>query len=192
MVDSSFGQARYRAVPAEVLLPAGWITGTFVVPEDQSFLDFLAHSGAFLKLTDALVPGHQDVAPFFAIQRGAVQLIVPSADDDRVVTPGSMGITAPWSISCLFERSAVHGSLDFLMNQRLSDFLKQQNGFLVIREATWTPIGDGNQPQRSWPVVLVNVPQLNGISEAVDQRGRGHPGKLPPSEFDLAEVGMAS
>jgi hypothetical protein len=86
----------------------------------------------------------------------------------------------------------VHGSLDFLMNQRLSDFLKQQSGFLVIRDASWTPIGDRSQGMRSWPVVLVNVPQVNGISEAVDQRGRGHPGKLPPSEFDLAEVGMAS
>jgi hypothetical protein len=192
MVSPTFGQARYRSVAAEVLLPAGWITGTFVVPEDQSFLDFLAHSGAFLKLTDALVPGHQDVVPFFAIQRGAVQVIVPSAGDDRVVTPGSMGITAPWSISCLFERGAVHGSLDFLMNQRLSDFLKQQTGFLVIREARWTPIGDNDHAVRSWPVVLVNVPQLNGISEAVDQRGRGHPGKLAPSEFDLGEVGMAS
>jgi hypothetical protein len=191
MVAPSF-QPRYRQVPAEILLPAGWITGTFVIPEAQSFLDFLAHSGAFLKLTDALVPGHQDVAPFFAIQRGAVQLIVPSEGDDQVETPGSMGITAPWSISCLFERCAVHGSLDFLMNQRLSDFLKQQSGFLVIRDATWTPIGDRSQSMRSWPVVLVNVPQVNGISEAVDQRGRGHPGKLPPSEFDLAEVGMAS
>jgi hypothetical protein len=192
MAAPSFTPARYRQVAAEILLPAGWITGTFVVPEEQSFLDFLAHSGAFLKLTDALVPGHQDVAPFFAIQRGAVQVIVPSGDDARVETPGSMGITAPWSISCLFERGAVHGSLDFLMNQRLSDFLKQQTGFLVIRDATWTPIGDGSQGMRAWPVVLVNVPQLNGISEAVDQRGRGHPGKLPPSEFDLAAVGMAS
>lgn len=192
MAAPSFTPARYRQVAAEVLLPAGWITGTFVVPEEQSFLDFLAHSGAFLKLTDAFVPGHRDVAPFFAIQRGAVQLIVPSGGDARVETPGSMGITAPWSISCLFERGALHGSLDFLMNQRLSDFLKQQTGFLIMRDATWTPIGDGSQAMRSWPVVLVNVPQLNGISEAVDQRGRGHPGKLPPSEFDLTAVGMAS
>ena len=78
----------------------------------------------------------------------------------------------------------MHGSLDFLMNQRLSDFLKQQTGFLVIREARWTPIGDGDQAGRAWPLVLVNVPQLNGISEAVDQRGRGHPAKLAPTEFE--------
>jgi hypothetical protein len=191
-MGTSFGQARYRQAPAEILLPAGWVTGTFVVPEDQSFTDFLAHSGAFLKLVDAFVPGHPDVVPFFAVQRGAVQVIVPSAGDDRVETPGAMGITAPWSISCLFERGAVHGSLDFLMNQRLSDFLKQQTGFLVMRDATWTPIGAGDEPARAWPLVLVNTQQLNGISEAVDQRGRGHPGKLPPNEFDMTEAGMAS
>ena len=192
MSEPSLGQARYRQVPAEVLLPAGWVTGTFVVPEDQSFLDFLAHSGAFLKLIDAFVPGHPDVVPFFALQRGAVQLIVPSQGDDRVETPGLMGITAPWSISCLFERGAVHGSLDFLMNQRLSDFLKRQTGFLVIRDAAWTPIGTDDEPGRTWSLVLVNTPQLNGISEAVDQRGRGHPGKLPPSEFDMSEAGIGS
>ena len=62
------------------------------------------------------------------------------------------------------------------MNQRLSDFLKQQTGFLVIRDASWTPIGGGDEPGRTWPLVLVKSPQLNGISEAVDQRGRGHPG----------------
>ncbi len=191
-MGSSFGQARYRQAPAEILLPAGWITGTFVVPEDQSFTDFLAHSGAFLKLVDAFVPGHPNVVPFFAGQRGAVQLIVPSAGDDRVETPGAMGITAPWSISCLFERGAVHGSLDFLMNQRLSDFLKQQTGFLVMRDAAWTPIGAGDEPARAWSLVLVNTQRLNGISEAVDQRGRGHPGKLPPNEFDMTEAGMAS
>jgi len=191
-MGTSFGQARYRQAPAEILLPAGWVTGTFVVPEAQSFTDFLAHSGAFLKLVDAFVPGHPDVVPFFAVQRGAVQVIVPSAGDDRVETPGAMGITAPWSISCLFERGAVHGSLDFLMNQRLSDFLKQQTGFLVMRDATWTPIGAGAEPARAWSLVLVNTQRLNGISEAVDQRGRGHPGKLPPNEFDMTEAGMAS
>ena len=191
-MGTSFGQARYRQAPAEILLPAGWVTGTFVVPEAQSFTDFLAHSGAFLKLVDAFVPGHPDVVPFFAVQRGAVQVIVPSAGDDRVETPGAMGITAPWSISCLFERGAVHGSLDFLMNQRLSDFLKQQTGFLVMRDATWTPIGAGAEPARAGSLVLVNTQQLNGISEAVDQRGRGHPGKLPPNEFDMTEAGMAS
>ena len=191
-MGSSFGQARYRQAPAEILLPAGWVTGTFVVPEAQSFTDFLAHSGAFLKLVDAFVPGHPNVVPFFAGQRGAVQLIVPSAGDDRVETPGAMGITAPWSISCLFERGAVHGSLDFLMNQRLSDFLKQQTGFLVMRDATGTPIGAGDEPARAWSLVLVNTQRLNRISEAVDQRGRGHPGKLPPNEFDMTEAGMAS
>ena len=54
----------------------------------------------------------------------------------------------------------------------------------MIREARWTPIGDGDQAGRAWPLVLVNVPQLNGISEAVDQRGRGHPAKLAPTEFE--------
>ncbi len=189
MSQTTIQQARFRRVEAEVLLPAGWLDGTFVVPETQSLQDFLDHSGAFLKLTDVRVPGHDELVPFFAVQRGAVELIAPKAVDDRVETTGSAGHTAPWSISCLFHRGAVHGSLDFLMNLRLSDYLRQQTGFLLLRDAAWAPVdtGRGDVPRR-WPITFVNVPQVNGISEAVDQRGRGHPGKLAaPSEFEPLE-----
>jgi hypothetical protein len=188
MSQTTIQQARFRRVGAEVLLPAGWLEGTFVIPESQSFQDFLEHSGAFLKLTDVRVPGHAGVVPFFAVQRGAVELIAPRADD-QIETAGSAGHTAPWSISCLFHRGAVHGSLDFLMNLRLSDYLRQQTGFLLLREANWVPLdGAGGDEPRRWATAFVNVPQVNGISEAVDQRGRGHPGKLAaPSEFELLE-----
>lgn len=179
---------RFRQVEADVLLPAGWLEGTFMVPESQSFQDFLDHAGAFLKLTEVRVPGHDAVVPFFAVQRGAVELIAPRTPDDRLETAGSSGHTAPWSISCLFHRGAVHGSLDFLMNLRLSDFLRQQTGFLLLREAHWVPLASDPDNPRRWPSAFVNVPQVNGISEAVDQRGRGHPGKLPPpSEFELLD-----
>ena len=189
MSQTTMQQARFRRVEADVLLPAGWLAGTFVVPETQSLQDFLEHSGAFLKLTDARVPGHDETVPFFAVQRGAVELIAPKVADDRIETAGSAGHTAPWSISCLFHRGAVHGSLDFLMNLRLSDYLRQQTGFLLLRDASWAPVDPGrDEVARGWPIAFVNVPQVNGISEAVDQRGRGHPGKLAPSEFELLET----
>ncbi|MGH7628071.1 MAG: hypothetical protein ACREOF_01515 [Gemmatimonadales bacterium] len=89
MSQTTIQQARFRRVEAEVLLPAGWLDGTFVVPETQSLQDFLEHSGAFLKLTDARVPGHEEVVPFFAVQRGAVELIAPKIVDDRVETGGA-------------------------------------------------------------------------------------------------------
>ncbi len=190
MSQTTIQQARFRRVEAEVLLPAGWLDGTFVVPETQSLQDFLEHSGTFLKLTDARVPGHNEIVPFFAVQRGAVELIAPKTEDARIETEGGAGHTAPWSISCLFHRGAVHGNLDFLMNLRLSDYLRQQTGFLLLREANWVPLNDSQADQpRRWTIAFVNVPQVNGISEAVDQRGRGHPGKLTaPSEFELLEV----
>jgi hypothetical protein len=190
MSQTTIQQARFRRVEVEVLLPAGWLDGTFVVPETQSLQDFLEHSGAFLKLVDAQVPGHSEIVPFFAVQRGAVELIAPKTHDAQIETAGSAGHTAPWSISCLFHRGAVHGSLDFLMNLRLSDYLRQQTGFLLVREASWVPLDDtvADRPRR-WTTTFVNVPQVNGISEAVDQRGRGHPGKLTaPSEFELLEA----
>ena len=189
MSQTTIQQARFRRVEAEVLLPAGWLDGTFVVPETQSLQDFLEHSGAFLKLVDVRVPGHAEIVPFFAVQRGAVELIAPKGEDTQIETNGSAGHTAPWSISCLFHRGAVHGSLDFLMNLRLSDYLRQQSGFLLLRDATWVGLDGTGDPPRRWTTAFVNVPQVNGISEAVDQRGRGHPGKLSaPSEFELTEA----
>jgi hypothetical protein len=190
MSQTTMQQARFRRVEAEVLLPAGWLEGTFVVPESQSLQDFLEHSGTFLKLTDARVPGHESMVPFFAVQRGAVELIAPKAEDSRIETAGSAGHTAPWSISCLFHRGAVHGSLDFLMNLRLSDYLRQQTGFLLLRDASWVPLDESAADRpRGWPTAFVNVAQVNGISEAVDQRGRGHPGKMSaPSEFEMVEA----
>ena len=188
MSQNHIQEMRFRQVEADVLLPAGWIEGTFVVPEAQSFQDFLEHAGAFLKLTDAAVPGHDEVVPFFAVQRGAVELIAPRTEDVQIGTAETPAHTAPWSISCLFHRGAVHGSLDFLMNLRLSDYLRQQSGFLLLRDASWVPIASNPDRPRRWAAAFVNVPQVNGISEAVDQRGRGHPGKLqPPSEFDLLD-----
>lgn len=174
-----------REVPAEILMPAGWVGGILMVPESQSLMDFLAQAGAFLKLVNALLPGHAQPSPFFALQRDAVSLIAPKAEPSRVEAEGSAGITSPWSIACLFEHGTLHGRLDFLTNQRLSDYLRTQTGFLVVRDAVWMPPMAGAEApgDRRWATVIVNVARLHGISEASVQTSRGHPGKLAGEEW---------
>lgn len=173
---------RQRRIWADVLVAAGWVEGTFLVPETQSLLDYLSHGGAFLKMTDARVPGPDRTAEFFALQRAAVTLIAPKVDASPVETEGAGGITSPWSISCLFDLGSLDGRLDFLTNMRLSDYLRQETGFIVVRDAVWTPSAPGaDGPEiQAWPCVVVNVARLVGISETEAQPTPGHPRRLPP------------
>jgi len=166
------------------------MSANLIIPEFQSIADYLNTAGAFIKLTDAKARGLEPAAEFVAVQRAAISLIAPAAADDRVETEGGGGITSPWRIACLFDHGVLHGQLDFLVNMRLSDYLRQQTGFLVVREATWTPsemapAGASPAPAGQWPVALVNPARVLAIVEGQNPAGAGHPGRLAPTEWDL-------
>ncbi len=178
---------RQRRVTAEFLIPAGWVSGTLMVPESQSLADFLGVAGPFLKLADARLPWSDKLVGFFALQRSSVGLIAPlGGGGEHVETAGGAGITSPWSIACVFDQGMLHGRLDFLVNLRLSDYLLQQTGFLIVRTAVWEPLGPqaaGKAGQR-WPVALINPLRVLGLVEGEQQRGGAHPGRLAPTEWD--------
>jgi hypothetical protein len=181
------GRPKQRAVAAEILLSTRWIAGTLPVPETQSLTDFLNTSGAFVKLTDASVPGLERAAEFLALQRSAVSLVAPTVPEERVETEGGAGITSPWRIACVFEQGILYGRLDFLVNLRLSDYLRQQAGFLVVRDGVWaSAAGAEGAPMPSgghWPVVLVNPARALGVVEGDNPPGAGHPGRLAATEW---------
>jgi hypothetical protein len=172
------GPPALRRTEVEVLVPGGWVQGTLSIPSAQSLTDFLNAAGTFLKLADCRLPGEPRPVGFFALQRDAIRLLAPVASPDQIETEGTGGITSPWRISCLFDQGILNGRLDFLVNLRLSDYLRQQAGYLVVRDGTW---GDrsGAEPRR-WPVVVVNPGTVLGIVESDLQPQGGHPGRLDP------------
>jgi hypothetical protein len=177
-------------VAAEILLSTRWIVGTLPVPESQSLTDYLTTAGAFVKLTDAVVPGLDRPTEFLAVQRSAIGLLAPVDRDERIETEGGAGITSPWRIVCLFEHGVLHGRLDFLVNLRLSDYLRQQAGFLVVRDGVWVDAGSAARPPSTgapratqWPVVLVNPALVLGIVEGDNPPEAGHPGRLAATEW---------
>lgn len=183
---------KQRTVAAEILVATRWVSGTLPVPELQSLTDYLNTAGAFVKLTDATVPGLERPTDFFAVQRSAIDLVAPASEDDRIETDGGAGITSPWRIACLFELGILYGRLDFLVNLRLSDYLRQQVGFLVVRDGVWAPTVDapgaalpsaGLPRSTRWPVVLVNPARVLGIVEGDNPPGSGHPGRLAVTEW---------
>jgi hypothetical protein len=194
-MHAAVGAPPRRSVAVECLTSGGWTHGRFHVPLRQSFLDFLQQGGAFLPLTDAVLPGRHDPLPFFAIHRAGLALLAPDPGDAQLETLGAHGITSPWSVTCAFPRGVLTGQIDFLTNQRLSDYLRTPQHFILVREATWEPlIGDDTRPvvsAREFPVAVVQVAELVGVAEAETQRGHGHPGRLQrDSELDFGSPGV--
>jgi hypothetical protein len=86
-----------RQVTAEVLTPVGWMNGTFKVPPQQPFLDFLTLGtlGAqVIKFTRVRVPNEPDPVPFVALSRESVILVAPTLARELIV-PEDGGYAAP-------------------------------------------------------------------------------------------------
>ncbi len=181
-----------RAVTCACLTSAGWLRGSFHLPLQQSFGDYLQNSGAFLPMTGVMLPGETTERPFFAVHRDDIRLAAPDPAEANIETLPGGTFTSPWSVSCLLSEGMLEGQIDFLTNQRLSDFLRASRGYIVVREARWESIGtvgvDAGLPGDGWAVVLVSIPRLVGIAEATTQRGHGHPGRYNTRAEDY-EVG---
>lgn len=154
-------------VRAQVLTSLGWLQGTFNVPRNQSLMDFFSPGVQTLKCTRVRIPHRADPIPFVALRREAVHLIEPQIEEEMIETAGSMGRTTPRPVSCLFPAGELRGQLEVLVNVRVSDYLRQQAHFLVVREAVFRPYGapDGSAEVRRVRTVLVNGAAAVGIVE---------------------------
>ena len=178
-----------RTVATACLTAAGWIRGTFHLPLQQSFSDYLQNSGTFLPMTDVVLPRESAPRPVFAVHRDDIRLAAPNPSHAQIETMAGRGFTSPWSVSCLLPDGLLDGQIDFLTNQRLSDHLRVARGYLLVREAVWqAPVPDNSAPDDPIPVILVNITRLVGIAEATAQRGHGHPGRYHTTAADY-EVG---
>jgi hypothetical protein len=158
---------RLRKVVANILTDAGWLHGTFHVPERQTLMDYFGTGVPLLKTTRVRYPGVQELVPFIALRRDAITLLDPTIDDDMVESAGIGGRTTPHRVSAYLMGGLLHGNLDVLVNVRLSDFLRQQTGLLVLRDCALAPYGeppDGPKARRM-KVVLLNMARALGMGE---------------------------
>ncbi len=154
-------------VRAQVLTPLGWLQGTFNVPPNQSLMDFLSPGIQVLKFTRVRLPHVADNVPFVALRRESMHLIEPAIEEELIETPGSSGRTTPRSVGCLLPAGEVRGTLEVLVNVRVSDFLRQQASLLVLRGCVFTPYGApaGSPEIRRLRIVLVNLAAAVGVVE---------------------------
>ena len=158
-----------RQVTAEVLTPVGWMNGTFRVPPQQPFLDFLTLGTLgvqILKFTRVRVPNEPDPVPFVALRRESVILVAPTLSKDLIETADG-AFTRAREVACLLPVGVLRGTLDVLANIRLSDDLERRAHLIVLRRCMLAPYGGTlNDPAaRALPIAIVNLSQAVGVSE---------------------------
>ena len=160
-----------RLATVNLLTDLGWCAGTFHVPGRQSMLDFLAPGSHIVKLTRVRIPNESERLPFIGFRRDSIVVVEPTQADELVDTAGSIGRTSGHRVGCLVPDGILHGTLDVLVNVRVSDFLRQQPGFVVLRDCALVPYGqpaDSNQGRRLRSA-LVNLSRVSGVAEWVYQ-----------------------
>jgi two-component system, chemotaxis family, chemotaxis protein CheY len=91
--------------------------------------------------------------------------LVEAPSDDRIEAPGSGGHTTAHHVEVFLLAGLLHGTLQVLVNVRLSDFLRQQTGLLVLRDCRLVPYGEAleSPKARKMRVVLLNMGKILGV-----------------------------
>ncbi|HYC32443.1 MAG TPA: hypothetical protein VEB59_09165 [Gemmatimonadales bacterium] len=154
---------------ADILTDGGWLNGTFQVPAHQSLMDFFAGGVPLLKTTRVRFPGERELFPFIALRREAIHLL-DAASDDRIEAPGSGGHTTPHQVEVFLLAGLLRGTLEVLVNVRLSDFLRQQTGLLVLRDCLLVPYGEPRESPkaRKMRTVLLSMGRILGVGEPIN------------------------
>jgi hypothetical protein len=156
-----------RTTTANVLTSLGWLHGTFHVPRLQSLLDFLAPGVSLVKFSRVRIPNESKTLAFLGLQRDAIQLIEPTQPDEHIESPGAVGRTTPRTVACLLPSGILRGELEVLVNVRVSDFLRQQQGMFVLRNGVLAPYGTdpAASTARKFKAVILNPGTVIGVSE---------------------------
>jgi hypothetical protein len=165
--DVSSRSPRLRKVSANMLTDLGWLFGVFNLPPHQSLIDFPAPGVQVIKFTNVRLPSVAERVPFVALRREAVRLIEPTLNDEMVEAPGSIGRSLPHEVACLLPEGRLQGTLEVLVNVRVSDYLRQQANLIVMRRCVLAAYGESlDSPKaRQLSTVVVNLAAAVGVAE---------------------------
>jgi hypothetical protein len=149
-------------VAARIWTSSGWIVGTFHVPTAQPLLAFLNHTEDFFRLTDVQLPWQSRTLDFLALQRNAMQLVLPHAGELDSDGDGAV----PHQVSCLLEGGVVMGTLGLPERERVSDRLIALQHFFVLRDCTvGLDYQAGRSSVESASRAVINASRVIGVAE---------------------------
>jgi|GEM_PF-1102480 len=156
------------AIPVIVFTPSGFIRGTLHLPEVKTLHSFLNSQDEILKLTEAVLPGSDQVHPFLALHKTAITLVVPQGS---LETPraGLGGMPREQRlVTCLLSLGSIRGHLEVPETLRTSDFLLRNTGFIEFHQcyvgstSYFNPSEATGEPL---PLVIVNSRNMVGVTE---------------------------
>jgi hypothetical protein len=158
-----------RQVTAEVLTPVGWMNGTFRVPPQQPFLDFLTLGTLgvqILKFTRVRVPNEPDPVPFVALRRESVILVVPSLSKDLMeLRTGELHAGAGGGLPVADRGAPGHSGR--ARQHPVVGRSRAPAHLIVLRRCVLAPHGGTlkDPAARALPIAIVNLSQAVGVSE---------------------------
>ena len=157
-----------RQVTVEILSTLGWLHGTLHVPVAQTLLDYYTLSSQLIAATRVRVPQEPDLRGFVALRRDAITLVAPTLSGPLLAVPGSHGPTVARDVACLLDHGVLRGQLEVTVNLRLSDHLRQQGPYVVLRHCMLAPYGATIQSpdSKTFEAAIVNLLRVAGVSEA--------------------------
>ncbi len=152
-----------RQIGARVHTSAGWLNATFHMPLLHGFLDFLNQRHAFVKLTQARLPGSPEVTEFAAVRKTGILAIMPEGPEDQLQLAKPTVNVETRQVSCLLDTGLVLGTLEMREHTRVSDFLLHHPGFFLLRKAV--VYDERTKRHISSPIALINAEHVVAVSE---------------------------
>jgi hypothetical protein len=156
-----------RPVKVRALFAGGEIEGTLHVPLRMPLLDFLNRGESLFRLTNAQILGQPAKMKFFALQRASTLALIP-VGSEPLADPHQSQARVGRHVQCVMPSGGVvDGMLDVHGNQRVSDFLLRQAGFLAVRDAMLY-VRDPSGATTAEPgiaAIAINASVIIGVSE---------------------------
>ena len=145
-----------------MLTRAGWLQGTFEIPDHVSLVDHLDYGGAFYRLFNVQLPHQTDRAKEFVLRKTETLLVIPAKNAElRLKTPPTNSATH--RVSCLIKGGMATGHVDMLSHLRASDHVLHQPHFIVLRDGS---VMHESGEYDGLSLVLVNGSRILGVTEA--------------------------
>ncbi|BDU76080.1 pentapeptide repeat-containing protein [Mesoterricola sediminis] len=154
-----------RSIPSVIFTTGGWIRGVFHVPTMHGFVEHLNLSGEMLKLTNVILPYLSLELRFFGLRRSKALLVMPDCDLALLKLPEPTAEYHVHRVSFLLEGGTVTGSLAIEEDIRVSDYLANHSGFVVLRNCRFGAHDAPVEEESHFPLLLVNCATVVGASD---------------------------
>lgn len=156
------------AIPVIVFTPSGFIRGILHLPPGKTLQSFLNSQDEILKLTEAVLPGSDQVHPFLALHRSAITLVVPQGTLEAPKPAISGPQREQRLVTCLLSLGSMRGYLEVPESLRTSDFLLRNTGFIEFHQCyvgSTTYFDPSEATGEPLPLVIVNSRNMVGVTE---------------------------